>query len=146
MVSTNARCPNSRNLKEADRHMNLHGKVWRPPTDVYETADAIVVRVEAAGMTEGDFNVDLVRRTLVINGRRQDRSPSKLAYQQMEISYGEFRTEVLLPCSVNAAGVEATYRDGFLVVTLPKADVLRVPISNLSAAKKRDERALGPEK
>ena len=116
--------------------MSMAGKIWRPPTDVYETADAIVVRVEAAGMTEGDFSVELARRVLVISGRRLDRGSSKIAYQQMEISYGDFRTEVHLFTPVNAAAVEATYRDGFLVVTLPKAGVLRVPVSDISANKR----------
>ncbi len=116
--------------------MGLHGSIWRPPTDVYETADAVVVRVEVAGMTEGDFNIDLARRALIISGRRLDRSGSKIAYQRMEISYGEFRAEVYLPWAVDAAGVEATYRDGFLLVTLPKANAQRVPISDVSSAKK----------
>jgi len=111
--------------------MGLHAKIFRPPTDVYETANAVVVRVEVAGMDEHDFNIDLGRRTLVISGRRLDRSSSKIAYQQMEVFYGDFRTEVYLPWPINQAAVEATYRDGFLVVTLPKADVLRVPVSSV---------------
>jgi len=112
--------------------MGLQGKIWRPPTDVYETADAIVVRVEVAGMEERDFNVDLERRTLTISGRRLDRSGAKIAYQQMEVSYGDFRTEVYLPWPINQAQVEATYRDGFLIIVLPKANAWRVPIANLS--------------
>jgi HSP20 family protein len=116
--------------------MGLHGNIWRPPTDVYETADAMVVRVEIAGMTEGDFTIDLDRRTLVISGRRLDRSGSKIAYQQMEVSYGEFRAEVYLPGAINQAAVEATYRDGFLMVTLPKAGARRVPVADLTPAKK----------
>lgn len=96
-------------------------QVWRPPTDVWETEDAIVVRVEIAGMEEKDFNVQLNRRRLIISGKRHDQStPCKLAYQQMEIMYGDFVTEVFLPWAANPEEVEATYQNGFLTVLLPK--------------------------
>ncbi len=110
--------------------VNQQGKVWRPPTDVYETGSAIVVRIEIAGMGEEDLNIELLHRMLVVSGRRVDHADSrKLAYQQMEIFYGEFRTDVRLPWSVNSASVEATYSNGFLTVVLPKANALRVPVA-----------------
>ncbi len=91
--------------------------VWRPPTDVYETEDALVVRVEVAGMREADFTISLVERSLTIRGIRQDTSERR-AYHQMEIPFGEFSTELELPYAVMADKVEATYWDGFLRITL----------------------------
>lgn len=107
-----------------------HRNAWRPPTDVYETERSIEVRVEVAGMREEDFRISLADRSLIIAGRRKDPSP-KRAYQQMEISWGEFRTEVYLPCAVDEERVEASYKDGFLLIVLPKAEAQRkrVPIS-----------------
>jgi HSP20 family protein len=96
-----------------------HGQVWRPPTDVYETDDNIVVKVEVAGMTENDFAITFVGRALVIAGIRRD-TASKRGYHQMEILYGQFRTEVYVPEAVEVNDIEAVYRDGFLEVTLPK--------------------------
>lgn len=93
---------------------------WRPPTDVYETEEAIVVRVEVAGMREADFTISLVERNLTIHGIRQDTSERR-AYHQLEIAFGEFHTEVELPYQVISDKVEATYRDGFLRITLPIA-------------------------
>jgi HSP20 family protein len=93
---------------------------WRPPTDVYETEDAIIIRVEVAGMREADFTISLVERNLTIHGIRQDTSERR-SYHQMEIAFGEFHTEVELPYLVVSDKVEATYRDGFLRVVLPIA-------------------------
>ena len=31
---------------------------WKPPTDVYETEDAVVVHMDIAGMRAGDFHVE----------------------------------------------------------------------------------------
>jgi HSP20 family protein len=94
--------------------------VWRPPTDVYETEDAIVIRVEIAGMREQDFSVALEDRTLTIRGIRSDPTERR-AFYQMEIPFGEFSTGVELPAQIVPEGVEAVYRDGFLQITLPKA-------------------------
>jgi len=101
--------------------------VWRPPTDVYETDDSAVVLVEIAGLTEGDYEVMLIGRQLIITGERRDPA-EKLAYQQMEIRYGKFRTQVLLPWALDVTGQTAAYANGFLRVVLRKAQARRVSI------------------
>lgn len=104
-----------------------HEAVWRPPTDVYETDDHVVVLVEIAGLTPDDYEVLLSGRTLIITGERRDPS-EKLAYQQMEIRHGRFRAQVHLPWALESSGYLATYENGFLKVTLLKAQVRRVPV------------------
>jgi HSP20 family protein len=104
-----------------------HAHAWRPPTDVYETDENVVVRVEVAGMKETDLSVSLTDRVLIITGVRQDPSP-KVAYHQMEIRYGDFRTEVFLHWAVEQESIVATYSDGFLQVVLPKAGARRVRV------------------
>ncbi len=100
---------------------------WRPPTDVYETDEAVVVRVEIAGLKPEDVMVALHDRWLVISGYRHDPTP-KVAYHQLEIHYGEFHVEVYLPWALDADGAQAVYRDGFLVVTLPKKPPLTIAV------------------
>jgi len=108
-----------------------HTYAWRPPTDVYETDENVVVRVEVAGMKETDFSISLTERLLVITGTRQDPSP-KVAYHQMEIRYGEFRTEVFLHWSVDQEHIAAIYADGFLQVTLPKMSARKVHVVDVT--------------
>jgi HSP20 family protein len=103
--------------------------IWRPPTDVYETEEAIVIRVEIAGMREQDFSVALEDRTLTIRGVRSDPTERR-AFYQMEIPFGEFSTEVELPAPIVNEGVEAVYRDGFLQITLPKARPQHIQVGN----------------
>lgn len=104
-----------------------HAQTWRPPTDVFETDDAVIVRVEIAGMHEADFTVTLHEQLLSITGVRTDPSP-KVAYHQLEVRYGEFKSEVYLHWAVDPAGISASYQDGFLVVVLPKARARRVKV------------------
>jgi len=109
-----------------------HIRTWRPPTDVYETDNCVVVKVEIAGMKEGNFTISLSDRNLVITGARHDPvaevQVSSLSYQQMEIRYGEFQTEVYLPWAIVEDKIEATYENGFLKVVLPKARAQKVPV------------------
>jgi HSP20 family protein len=100
---------------------------------VYETDDAVVVRVEIAGMREADFTVTLHDQLLTITGARSDPS-SKVAYHQLEVRYGEFKSEVYLHWPVDQAGITATYQDGFLIVVLPKAKPRRVPVTEAGEA------------
>jgi HSP20 family protein len=106
-------------------HMRSH--VWRPPTDVYEVEDALVVRVEIAGMRESDFAIYLDGQSLAIRGVRPDITERR-AYHQMEIRFGEFATEVELPYQVIVDEIQATYTNGFLRILLPKARPQQIDI------------------
>jgi HSP20 family protein len=109
--------------------LSVRPHVWRPPTDIFETEDRFVVRVEIAGMTDADFSVTVNNNTLVIHGVRQD-IPERRAFHQMEIHFGEFSIEVEFPGPVDSAGVEAGYQDGFLRVSLPKAIPRQITIGD----------------
>ena len=98
----------------------VRSNVWSPPTDVYETEEAYVVRVEIAGMREEDFEILLENNTLLISGSRPDLTERR-AYQQMEIRFGKFSTALNLPTAVNTDQAQAEYKDGFLTIVLPKA-------------------------
>jgi HSP20 family protein len=100
---------------------------WRPPTDVYEMEDAIIVRVEIAGMRDDDFIIELDGRSLTIRGTRLDVSERR-AYHQMEIRFGEFSSEVELPVPIIAAEVAAEYSNGLLRVVLPKARARKIHV------------------
>jgi HSP20 family protein len=93
--------------------------MWSPPTDVYEIEEAVIVRVEIAGMREDDFAIMLEERILTIRGTRPD-IPERRAYHQLEIPFGEFISEVELPVPVLVDKIEAAYQGGFLRLVLPK--------------------------
>ena len=100
--------------------VQVRAGVWSPPTDVYETENNYVVRVEVAGMREEDFEITVENNFLLISGSRPD-IPERRAYQQMEIRFGKFETVVGLPGPLDIDSSRAEYVEGFLTVTLPKA-------------------------
>ncbi len=113
-------------------------KTWRPATDVYETDQSVIVKVEVAGMNEQDFNISLSNRNLVITGIRRD-PESKLAYQQLEIPYGRFRTQVFLPYAVDQERIAASYKNGFLTVVLPKAAPRTIELKQASNMRQKQD-------
>lgn len=93
---------------------------FQPPTDVIELDDRLLIRIEVAGVRPDDFNVALMDQHIVISGKRQRPALEGAAYHRVEIGYGDFRVQVALPWRVEADGVSASYRDGFLQVELPR--------------------------
>jgi len=99
-----------------------YSSVWHPPTDVYRTDDRLIVLIEIAGMRENDFQVVLQNRLLTVSGvRHQLGGLEDVAYHQMEIERGAFRTEIQLPWNVDRTRVSATYQEGLLRIELPRA-------------------------
>lgn len=96
----------------------VRSRIWQPPTDVFETEDEVIVRVEIAGMREEDFSISLTGSMLTIRGNRPD-ILERRAYHQMEIFFGEFTTEAKLPHPVKADQVHAEYKAGFLRLVFP---------------------------
>ena len=105
-----------------------HAHVWRPPTDVMEEGDRLVILVEIAGMRRGEFHVALNSQRLMISGTRPRPLESSTAYHQLEVRYGEFRTEVALPWPVDDEAIVAEYDDGFLRIELPRANIDEVRV------------------
>ncbi len=105
----------------------VRSSVWSPPTDVYETDESFVVRVEIAGMREEDFEVTLENRHLFIAGHRSDFG-GRRAYHQMEILSGRFEIAVEITIPVDLDSSTAEYRDGFLTVRLPKAQSKQIGV------------------
>ncbi len=95
-------------------------RLWRPATDVYETDEAVIVKIEIAGMNPDDFGIRFEDRILTVHGFRQDMD-AKLSYHCLEIPYGEFHAEIVLPGTYVEDQIEAKYENGFLYIVLPQA-------------------------
>ena len=96
---------------------------WHPPSDLYETASAWVIKVELAGMTEEEFEITLYDDLLVIEGiRNWKRPPEETRFYTVEIRYGPFRLELPVSPGIDRERVSARYEEGILYVTLPKVE------------------------
>ena len=94
---------------------------WKPPTDIYETEDAIVVYMDIAGMHAEDFSVEYAEGVLTIAGERTvRREEGKPQFHVMEVQVGPFERRFRLPIPVDPESISASYEHGFLEVRLTK--------------------------
>jgi HSP20 family protein len=96
---------------------------WSPALDLYESGDHFEAVVELPGTRKEDIDISLHDGTLTISGERERESKNngEMA-QRTERNVGTFRRSIALPTRVDASKVSATYQDGILKVTLPKAE------------------------
>lgn len=98
-------------------------RIWRPPMDVFETEDEVIIILEIAGMKQKDLSITLASNILTIRGERKElRSPSRTCYYNMEVNYGPFERSIYLPKEIakDKDNVSASYKDGFLEVKVSK--------------------------
>jgi len=108
-------------LWQSERLRFLVQTRWRPDADTFETAAAVEIVVDLAGVDENDFEVQLFEDVLVVDGSRQLPSPKEAAtYHAVSVRQGPFRLEVPLPAPIDSEHVEARYDRGVLRITLPK--------------------------
>ena len=113
-----------------ERHILVpSATAFEPPTDVYETPEGVVVRLEVAGLKPNapDVTVEIDGDHLTVAGTRPDPAAGTTdpRYEQIEIQTGRFERTVHLPCPVTETEAHARYDDGFLVITLPKKEPAR---------------------
>ena len=96
---------------------------WAPALDVYEDSDNLVVRAEIPGMKKEDIEISFQGNVLTISGeRRTEKKADDSKPAREERFFGRFTRSVSLQKQVNSGNVKATYKDGILTVTLPKAE------------------------
>jgi HSP20 family protein len=96
---------------------------WSPALDLYQNNDNVVAVVELPGMRKDDIEISLHDGTLTIAGERKSQSGGNGdSAERTERFTGKFRRSISLPTRVDANKVNATYKDGILTVTLPKAE------------------------
>jgi len=98
---------------------------WTPNTDVYETPEHWVVKMELAGIEREDLEITLEDRLLLVRGYRKDpcrQRHQRCSFRQMEIDYGFFERRIVIPRTVDGNHVSATFYNGFLHIELPKAE------------------------
>jgi HSP20 family protein len=98
---------------------------WTPALDLYQTNDDIVAVVELPGMRKEEIEISLNDGTLTISGERKEETANDDKNARTERIPGKFRRSISLPTRVDANKVNASYKDGILTVTLPKAEEVK---------------------
>ena len=94
---------------------------WAPMLDVSETKEAMVVTAEVPGVDPKEIEIALTGDLLTLKGEKEKAKEEKEEhYHRVERTYGAFLRTIRLPMAVDGSKVTATFKNGVLVVTLPK--------------------------
>lgn len=90
--------------------------------DIYETPSDLIVEAPIAGVKPEDLEVSIENDMLTIQGKRQ--RSAKVAKQDMiyqECHWGSFSRSIILPVDIINDRIDATLKNGVLIVRMPKA-------------------------
>ena len=94
--------------------------------DVYQTAEAIVIKAFIAGVQPNSVDISLTRESVTISGQRADeKEVEENGYFQRELYWGSFSRTILLPEEVDVDMAEASEKHGILMIRLPKVNKAR---------------------
>jgi HSP20 family protein len=91
--------------------------------DVYETDEGIVVKAELPGVRKEDLKISVDNNVLTIRAEKKQDGPKDVnCYYCSERVFGTFQRSFTLPNTADTTRVKASYRDGVLVVEVPKKE------------------------
>lgn len=105
------------------RFTSLFGEGAEMPIDIYQTDEDVVVKASVSGIKPEEVEVTITGDTLTIKGEtKTEEEVEKENYFRKERSYGAFSRSILLPSSLQTDKAEATFENGVLTLTIPKAE------------------------
>ena len=92
---------------------------WAPRVDIHELDDALVLLLDLPGMKREEIDLQVDADGVTVQGRRRRAEATRDL--RLERPAGAFRRAFRIGAPMNPAEARATYQDGVLAVTIPKA-------------------------
>jgi HSP20 family protein len=110
----------------AEEDQSLMATGWYPAVDLVERDSDYVVKMELPGVDKNDVKVTIQNTTITVRGEKKQEKESKdSSYFRLERAYGTFERSFTLPGEVQSEKINASYKDGILTITLPKAETAK---------------------
>lgn len=99
---------------------------WMPPVEAWESERDIHLSMDLPGVQPEDMDVQVEGDQLIIKGERQSSAGDESKnYKRQEKTYGSFYRAFSLTTPVNKDKITASYKNGVLEVTIPKAEAVQ---------------------
>lgn len=106
------------------------GGYWTPAMDAWESEHAFVVQLDLPGLTADQVDVNFDRNTLTVRGTRgatipQAEKDGEVRVFAAERALGSFSRSLRFPLYVESSKIEASFNNGVLTITIPKAETAK---------------------
>ena len=105
---------------EAQQEKTIPVRFYVPPTDIFETADALKIVMEVPGVLKEAVDVKIENEVLKVEGRIETTNYNGLEPLYTEYPIGHFARSFSLPWQVDQQNITAHLEDGVLTLTLNK--------------------------
>lgn len=95
---------------------------FAPRADIVETKEDYVLTMDMPGVDENKIDITLDKNTLTINGYSNVERPEGYSLAAAEYRVGDYERSFRLTDTIDREGIQASYTDGVLNLTLPKAE------------------------
>ena len=97
------------------------GGTWSPAVDLYEAQDSLVLKAELPGVEQSEIELRVDDNRISLRGeRRLKETVNQEHFHRMERAFGPFSRSFNLPTPVDADHVKAEFKNGILMVVMPK--------------------------
>jgi len=97
---------------------------WKstPAVNIYETNEKFEIEIAAPGLEKEDFKIDLKNDYLLVYSEKKDKKEEKEKGKvvRSEFRYSSFQRSFALPKDIDATAINATHKNGILIIELPK--------------------------
>lgn len=123
-------------LMHGDREFEQFSKIddttWSPAIELKETDTELILRAAVPGLEAKDLDVQVSEHGVSITGEhREEKRAEEKGYFRSELHYGRFQRMISLPVPIKHEQVDASFRNGILTLTLPKAEVTQKNVTKI---------------
>ena len=101
--------------KTLERNQN-----WTPEVSVFENDKLYTVMLDIPGVEKKDVNIEVEGSSLIVSGKREESNEKDMSIYYSQTRYGNFSRTFNLPEEINVEKIGAKYKNGTLILTLPK--------------------------
>ena len=103
-----------------------------PAVDITEDDEQYVITAEVPGAKKDDVTIEMHDNVMTVRGeKRSEREEAREHSRHVERSYGSFSRAFTLPANAAGNQVKASFTDGVLTVTIPKAEEAKPKIISI---------------
>jgi HSP20 family protein len=107
-----------------------HRSSSMPSVNIREDEKNFILELAVPGIDKNDLKIDINEDILTISSEAsKETEESKEGYRRKEFSFSSFCRSFYIPENVNRETIEANYKDGILLVSLPKQEEDKTKLS-----------------
>ena len=110
--------------KTLERNQN-----WTPEVSISENDKLYTVTMDIPGVDKKDVNIEVEGSCLTVSGKRDEKNEKDMSLYYSQTRYGNFSRTFNLPEEIGVEKISAKYKNGTLVLTLPKMEKINNSIN-----------------